>query len=615
MHRVKKTKNEIRIDTLKKLQPVLALILTVGLLLMSISVIWGWFVGHYQVTHLLPNYPSMTANTAVGFLLLSIAQISLWTRFAKGCSLVIGAILIIVFSTTLIEYWANLNLGIDNWIITNTFDTVLPGRPAQGTSISFILAAIALIANQYRLSYMPLKMDFLMAIGGLLPLIAISGYFFNPEGLFKFSPMSTMAVHTTTGFILFWGGFALTHKKSYIFQLLFERTPGGRQVRRLIIPVIAIPLLCGLAYKELVSHNILDPLLALAIFATNFIIFSLATLVWNAILQNKWFADLHTITEDNLETKLQLAIVMDSSMGAIFLFSEKGDVISVNQGATHILGWSYPELQNMNVMQLVPEYAHRRLLRIVTGFRRHASSSPLHQSPIRLIARRKDCSEVAIQASVSRHKLHGQWVYGVLLLDAQSLVDHIKQLSRDIHLDPLTLAYNRRALDYELKKMRDFGLREGQKFAIIMVDIDHFKEINDKYGHEAGDIAIKTFARRIRLCLRYHDRLYRYGGDEFIIIAEATEFGQVPKLAQRIEHAISDKPIHYQRDQIHLTSSIGICAIDGGGDLVDICMRGADQALYKAKQLGRNRIEICDDIPFSALSSSPSPKQKSQMNR
>lgn len=584
----------------KQLQAILAIAFTGLLLLTSILVLGGWVFDIHALTHIIDSFPSMKFNTASGFLLLAIAAMSLWDHRTEGLAWICALILASLFAMTLAEYALDITLPLDNWLVTDTHSPFYPGRPSIGTSICFLIAASALIIRPLKLNNMPLKLDILMAAGLCFPLIALLGYIFTPEGLFAFKPTSTMAVHTTIGFFLFWGSFSLTHRNSYLIQLLFDdHTPGGKQVQRLILPVIAAPLVIGFCYNLLVSHHLLDPILALAIFATNFVIFALAALIRNAIVQNRWFADLHTITDDNLETKLQLAIVMDSAMGAIFLISQQGDVISVNRGATKLLGWRYEELQQMNVMQLVPVRVRRRLIKSVIRFNQQIDRNHASHVPLRLIALRKDGTELAIQVSVTRHIFHGRWVYGALIQDTQSLVDHISQLSRDIHVDPLTLCYNRRALDQELKKLRDFGLREGQKFAIMMIDIDHFKEINDQYGHEAGDIVIKTFARRIKHSLRYHDRLYRYGGDEFVIIAEASEFSHVLRLANRIRHTIVNEPVHYQDVRVPVTTSIGICSINGGGDLVDICMRGADQALYKAKQMGRDRIEVYSELPFA----------------
>ncbi len=120
----------------------------------------------------------------------------------------------------------------------------------------------------------------------------------------------------------------------------------------------------------------------------------------------------------------------------------------------------------------------------------------------------------------------------------------------------------------------------------------NFKQVNDTYGHPAGDAALQEAARRMRLALRPYDRMGRYGGEEFLIVAAGCDSNQTMALAERIRSAMSVEPVKNQSDEIHVTVSLGI-AIHGGqvGADATALIAAADKALYRAKKAGRNRVE------------------------
>ncbi|MEL6858418.1 MAG: PleD family two-component system response regulator [Pseudomonadota bacterium] len=160
-------------------------------------------------------------------------------------------------------------------------------------------------------------------------------------------------------------------------------------------------------------------------------------------------------------------------------------------------------------------------------------------------------------------------------------------------VDPLTGLYNRR---YMLERLQLWMQRTGpneKPVSIVAFDIDHFKPINDKYGHEAGDDVLRRFSDRLRTNIRPKDIACRPGGEEFLIIMPETDEDVAIAGAERIRHAIADIPFPLEREgaEVSVTVSAGVAAYHGGdGALADFLHR-ADQALYQAKQKGRNRIE------------------------
>jgi two-component system cell cycle response regulator len=127
--------------------------------------------------------------------------------------------------------------------------------------------------------------------------------------------------------------------------------------------------------------------------------------------------------------------------------------------------------------------------------------------------------------------------------------------------------------------------------AVIMADIDRFKDTNDRYGHPAGDKVLAEVARRLRTSLRVSDSIGRYGGEEFVIVAPGCTANSAALPAERFRLTISSQPIVLEREEIHVTMSFGVAATFDLASADDL-LRAADEALYRAKNGGRNRVKI-----------------------
>ena len=128
-----------------------------------------------------------------------------------------------------------------------------------------------------------------------------------------------------------------------------------------------------------------------------------------------------------------------------------------------------------------------------------------------------------------------------------------------------------------------------------MIDVDHFKKVNDTYGHQSGDATLVEVASRVRRVLREYDAVGRYGGEEFIVLLSNTNLEPALKLCDRIRKAIQDQPISTPGGMISVTASIGLASNHAGPVTPEGIIAVADAALYRAKANGRNRIEIGSD--------------------
>lgn len=167
------------------------------------------------------------------------------------------------------------------------------------------------------------------------------------------------------------------------------------------------------------------------------------------------------------------------------------------------------------------------------------------------------------------------------------LVDNQQALARLAHHDTLTGLPNRKLLDERLQQALAQAARHGQRVAVLYLDLDGFKRLNDTLGHEAGDLALREIARRLQALVRQTDTVARIGGDEFVLLAtglaEPAEQG-AQVLAQRCIEAIAE-PLQLARARTLIGVSVGI-ALGGGGETPRDLLAAADQAMYRAKQDG-----------------------------
>jgi diguanylate cyclase (GGDEF)-like protein len=182
------------------------------------------------------------------------------------------------------------------------------------------------------------------------------------------------------------------------------------------------------------------------------------------------------------------------------------------------------------------------------------------------------------------------------MLRIKALTDELETAKRRLaelaETDALTGIPNRRAFDLLLTSELERARRYRRPLAVLVVDVDHFKRINDSRGHPAGDAALRAVAGSLAASLRRSDRVCRYGGVEFVVIAPETRYEGAGQLAERLRATIAMLQLPVTGDPLRLTVSIGVSSWDGVDPFPDSAalLSHADQALYEAKQAGRNRV-------------------------
>lgn len=195
---------------------------------------------------------------------------------------------------------------------------------------------------------------------------------------------------------------------------------------------------------------------------------------------------------------------------------------------------------------------------------------------------------------VDMHELQVRLRAGRRIIELQEeLIATREELRVQATRDFLTGVWNRGMIMRKVHEEIDRASRKNEALGVVMCDIDHFKQINDTYGHPVGDAVLIEVSRRLQDSIRSYDAIGRFGGEEFLVVCPATDATGAARLGERLREVVSTTPILADGRQIHVTISLGVTAHDCGRACeIDKFVSEADAALYAAKRGGRNRVEI-----------------------
>ncbi|MEP6774975.1 MAG: diguanylate cyclase [Chloroflexota bacterium] len=325
---------------------------------------------------------------------------------------------------------------------------------------------------------------------------------------------------------------------------------------------------------------------------------------------NEMLAALHNSREEQREGEERYRAVVEQTREAIFLVDAVGGhFIEANAAFQSLLGYSFDELTNLKLADIVAaEGAKTSLL--------NQDTTGLLRLAVERMYIRKDGSPVSVEVSDSRITYGGRQVLCVVardITDRKRAESALRELARR---DGLTGLYNRREMQRILREQTELHTRLGQPLSFILLDIDHFKTVNDTYGHQVGDAVLRWMGLLIPQLVRQPDWVARYGGEELAIILPGTPIEVAYDLAERIRSVLAEQLFEFTqdwipfRDSTHdpvlanetlklanedepellipITVSLGVSTL---GDLVDseeALVHSADRALYTAKRQGRN---------------------------
>lgn len=208
---------------------------------------------------------------------------------------------------------------------------------------------------------------------------------------------------------------------------------------------------------------------------------------------------------------------------------------------------------------------------------------------------------LVIQARTAALRRQRRWLESLVDQRTQDLVKANAELERLASFDALTGLYNRRRFEEAATAEIDRARRYGRPFSLLLIDLDHFKQVNDTRGHNAGDAALRQAAQTLLSAVRTTDLVARYGGEELGVLLPETGAEEARQVAERIRHAIGGTPVSHEGDSFIITASLGGAQYAVADDGLARLVGRADAALYRAKQGGRNRVVFSDpdDLPSS----------------
>lgn len=302
----------------------------------------------------------------------------------------------------------------------------------------------------------------------------------------------------------------------------------------------------------------------------------------------------HTDIDSRKQNESQLhrfSLAVEQSPSAILITDTEGIILYVNASFEKITGYSREEALGQNPRFLKsgkqrPEIYRNLWETIRKGLEWRGE----------IINRRKDGSEIWVRISISPVAENNGKItsYVCIQEDITDLKDKETRLEFLATTDELTRIYNRRKFMESAKEEHKRSQRYGHSMGFVMFDIDHFKTINDTYGHDAGDEVLRQMASFVKEHLRETDVLGRLGGEEFAIILLETDAAGVIRVIERLRKALEDTPFTVSEKEIHVTASFGIsmCSETSPAATVDNLLKEADQAMYHAKGMGRNKLAL-----------------------
>ncbi len=214
-----------------------------------------------------------------------------------------------------------------------------------------------------------------------------------------------------------------------------------------------------------------------------------------------------------------------------------------------------------------------------------------HSCSYKLVLMDEDLGEIRLSRGnrFSESELHQmEGLLGMLVYPVRNALLFRRAL-QTAYTDPVTGINNRTAMDNALAHDIELARRHKQPLALLMLDVDYFKQVNDSHGHIVGDAVLKQLAECIIDTIRRSDNVFRYGGEEFNIVLSNTSRDGALLLAERIRQAVAHHQFSYAGQTLHVTVSIGVAMLGKNDDLSELIDK-ADKALYQAKSTGRNRV-------------------------
>ncbi|MDX8412490.1 MAG: diguanylate cyclase [Mariprofundales bacterium] len=281
--------------------------------------------------------------------------------------------------------------------------------------------------------------------------------------------------------------------------------------------------------------------------------------------------------------EMRATLFFDHAREGIVTMDSNGKINQANHAAEQLFDYAHGTMLGLFLSQLVSDFTMAMFRPMGANARPLISSRSLHQ--VHGLTQRK--KEIPMEMSLGVVYSDEESFYTASFIDISNHLKEVEYIRQQAQTDDLTGLMNRR----HFRQQADIEMRRATRhhtpISMMMVDIDHFKQVNDTHGHPVGDIVLRKVAAQIQHNLRDHDLICRWGGEEFLLLMPESDINATQLLAERIRTSIEQ--LTFNEIPNHITVSIGLAKVDSEHPL-KIATQAADKALYQAKEQGRNRV-------------------------
>ncbi|BBY22119.1 sensor domain-containing diguanylate cyclase [Mycobacterium stomatepiae] len=550
----------------------------------------GWATGVDRLTRIHPNWPQMMPWTGVWLLALVAAiwaqtghpsQKRVWA--GRGLALVVGAFA----GTTLVEYVTGGLVGPDQlWFgeAVRASGWTWPGRPSpQTASSALLLAAAAGLMRVDGNGKAPVLCPAFAAAGGAIPFVTVGAYLFDALALVGTSPTTGQALMTALALLLLDAAIVLGRPDRFPVAWVLAR-PDRSSLLRLaailagfpIVVAVARPIFLWLGFGEQTEWT-LSILLGTAIVGAITFFFTQR--------EQKLLIEKELVSKERAEAEMRYRILADNAVDIVVHL--RGEELAwVSPSVEAALGrpphaWSGADLDRY-IHPLDLETVSAAMSRVAAGesvvqrFRVHDADGDYHWV--------EGHGKPYVDAEGNTDGL----IAALRVIDDQ--VEAEQRLERLARFDALTGLANRAEAMGRLAAALEGSQAAGSSVGVLYCDIDHFKEINDTWGHGIGDVVLATLATRIQKSVRRGDTVGRTGGDKILVLLPGVRsIDELTRIAEKIRCCAAE-PIHASGKTLRATLSIG-ATLAFPGESVDTVTARADAAMYKAKLAARNTVQ------------------------
>lgn len=305
------------------------------------------------------------------------------------------------------------------------------------------------------------------------------------------------------------------------------------------------------------------------------------------------------------ESMLYSQTILDNVVDGVITFDAQGLIESCNQSANRIFGFQYDGARGSSIFALIPPHMRQRLETSLLHAQQYQKTSSGGKTR-ELTGQRTDGSQFPLSLTLSQISHSDSVAFIALIRDLSQQHEAAEEIYYLAFYDRLTELPNRRLLLDYLKQALLTAVRSGKHGALILLDLDHFKQLNDRFGHAQGDELLQQVAKRLRGTVRESDQVARVGGDEFVVLLTGLSrhaqeaAGQAEAMASKLLQELG-KPYFIAGPMHHMTPSLGIVMFLAQERSLDVLLQNAEIAMYQAKEAGRTTFRFFDAAMQTAV--------------